>query len=35
MRGDVLDPLGANVDGTAVAHPFELALSGDQHGIIS
>ena len=31
MRGDVVDPLGADVDGAAVAHALELLLPGGQH----
>ena len=33
MAGDVVDPLGADIDDAAVAHPFKLALSGNQHAL--
>ena len=31
MAGDVVDPLGADIDGAAVAHALELFFSADQH----
>ncbi len=31
MTGNVVDPLRADIDRAAVAHPFELFLAIDQH----
>ena len=31
VAGDVVHPLGADIDGAAVAHAFELFFSADQH----
>ena len=31
VAGDVVDPLGADIDGAAVAHAFELFFPADQH----
>jgi hypothetical protein len=31
VTGDVVHPLGADIDGAAVAHALELFFSADQH----
>lgn len=35
MRGDVVDTLGADIDGAAVAHALELFRAGNQHAATS
>ena len=34
MAGDVVDPLGADIDDAAVAHAFELFAAGHQHDMV-
>jgi hypothetical protein len=35
MRRDIVDALGADIDGAAITHSLELALSRDQHAVTS